>query len=39
VKGGEDDIRHVSAIWYHIGDDEKFAGIVKAEIEAALESI
>ena len=39
VKDGEDDIRHVSEIWYHIGDDEKFADAVKAEIEAALESI
>ena len=39
VKDGEDDIRHISAIWVHIGDDEKFEGVVKAEIETALESI
>jgi len=39
VKDGQDNIRAITAIWYNIGNDEKFTAAVKAEIEAALGSI
>jgi hypothetical protein len=36
---GEDHIKHISDIWYHIGDDEEFTAVVKTEIEKALVNI
>jgi len=39
VTDGEDHIQAITDIWFHIGDDDKFIGDVKTEIEEALESI
>lgn len=39
VTAGEDHIQAITDIWFHIGDDDKFIGDVKTEIEEALESI
>ena len=39
VIDGEDHIRHVAAIWYHIGDDDEFVSVLRAEIGMMLESI
>jgi hypothetical protein len=36
---GEDHVQQIADIWYHVGNDEEFIGVVRTEIKEALESI